>query len=321
MSSLNSLPVLKPKKVESTEQPKSDKEMERLRKIRERIIRNRASANASRQKKKQYLELLEKKNKELTQQKEIVDKENQQLKNENENLKLQIQYLNQTVNKMNAILNEKQQSIESIQLQNNILLSNNIYASPLSEISNNFTSSDINSPESLSNVSYPSPLFNDNSIYPFTSSPIITNLPINTNNNVNNTNDTTNIIDTNVNTIVNNVNALSPQSKFPAADTLLPENNATTIGNNDINDLLNNLLDDDLSLYNTDFTITTAEQQQQLQELISEKELYNSACSNFQSEFPSEYEGNELSYEQLLQLLEQQVLLLERQDQLMISAL
>lgn len=224
MSSLNSLPVLKPKKVESTEQPKSDKEMERLRKIRERIIRNRASANASRQKKKQYLELLEKKNKELTQQKEIVDKENQQLKNENENLKLQIQYLNQTVNKMNAILNEKQQSIESIQLQNNILLSNNIYASPLSEISNNFTSSDINSPESLSNVSYPSPLFNDNSIYPFTSSPIITNLPINTNNNVNNTNDTTNIIDTNVNTIVNNVNALSPQSSVGEPAVLTNEN-------------------------------------------------------------------------------------------------
>jgi len=38
MSTLNSLPVLKPKKVESTEQPKSDKELERLRKIRERYI-------------------------------------------------------------------------------------------------------------------------------------------------------------------------------------------------------------------------------------------------------------------------------------------
>lgn len=224
MSSLNSLPLLKPKKVEPIEQPKSDKEMERLRKIRERIIRNRASANASRQKKKQYLELLEKKNKELTQEKEEINKENQKLKNENENLKLQIQYLNQIVNKMNSMLNEKQQSIENIQLQNNILLSNNIYASPLSEINNNFTS-DINSPESLSNMSLSSPLFNDNSAYPFTSSPMITNLPINTNNTSTTTNNnTTNIIDTNVNTIINNVIALSPQSSVGEPAALTNEN-------------------------------------------------------------------------------------------------
>jgi len=36
MSYKNSLPVLMPKKVETIEQPKSDKELERLRKIRER---------------------------------------------------------------------------------------------------------------------------------------------------------------------------------------------------------------------------------------------------------------------------------------------
>jgi len=223
MSTLNSLPVLKPKKVEITEQPKSDKELERLRKIRERIIRNRASANASRLKKKEYMESLEKKNKELIIHKEKVDKENQRLKDENENLKLQIQYLSQTIDKMNTLLNESQnKSIEQIQAQiqaqsqlqlpNNILLNNqNVYASPISPLSlieNNFTS-DINSPESLNNVSFSSPVFNtDNQVISSTSTDFINNI----------------IPDTNVNTAVSGVTVLSPQSSVGEPAVLTNEN-------------------------------------------------------------------------------------------------
>jgi len=309
MSTLNSLPVLKPKKVEITEQPKSDKELERLRKIRERIIRNRASANASRLKKKEYMESLEKKNKELIIHKEKVDKENQRLKDENENLKLQIQYLSQTIDKMNTLLNESQnKSIEQIQAQiqaqsqlqlpNNILLNNqNVYASPISPLSlieNNFTS-DINSPESLNNVSFSSPVFNtDNQVISSTSTDFINNI----------------IPDTNVNTAVSGVTVLSPQSSVgePAADTLLPEINATNIANGDINEILNHILDDDISLYTTDFSLSTVEQQQ-LQELISEKELYQRS-SNFFPETTTinpETPISQLSPEQILQLLEQQV--------------
>jgi len=218
MSTLNSLPVLKPKKVETTEQPKSDKELERLRKIRERIIRNRASANASRLKKKEYMESLEKKNKELTQHKERIDKENQRLKDENENLKLQIQYLSETLNKMNSLLNDSQnKSIEQLQAQiqsqsqllsNNVLLNNqNVYGSPLSLSENNFTS-DINSPESLTNVSFSSPLFNTNN-------QVISS----------NTNDFINIIpDTNVNTPVSGITVLSPQSSVGEPAALTNEN-------------------------------------------------------------------------------------------------
>ncbi|OUM65691.1 hypothetical protein PIROE2DRAFT_69049 [Piromyces sp. E2] len=205
MSTLNSLPVLKPKKVESTEQPKSDKELERLRKIRERIIRNRASANASRQKKKQYMELLEKKNKELTQHKEKIDKENQILKNENENLKLQVQYLTQALNRMNALYNDSQNnSIEQVQIPNILLQNNNTYSLPLTD--NNFTS-DINSPESLSSVSLSSPIFNDIQVIPSTS-----------------TIQNNNIINTNVNNAVNNINTLSPQSSVGEPAALTNEN-------------------------------------------------------------------------------------------------
>jgi len=204
MSTLNSLPILKPKKVEPTEQPKSDKELERLRKIRERIIRNRASANASRQKKKEYMEMLEKKNKELTQHKERIDKENQKLKDENENLKLQVQYLTQALNKMNSLYNNSQNN--SIEQPNILLPNNNIYSLPLTD--NNFTSG-INSPESLSNVSLSSPLFNDVQIMPSTNTNII---PNNT------------IINNNVNTPVSTINTLSPQSSVGEPAALTNEN-------------------------------------------------------------------------------------------------
>jgi len=212
MSTLNSLPILKPKKVEPVEQPKSDKELERLRKIRERIIRNRASANASRQKKKEYMESLEKKNKELIQHKEKIDKENQKLKDENQNLKLQVQFLSEALNRMNAMINNGQNTpiTESTQITN-ILLSNNnnsIYSSPLN---NNFTSG-INSPESLSNVSLSSPLFNDIQVIPSTNS--TTTL----------LSDTSNIINSNVNTIVNNISTLSPQSSVGEPAALTNEN-------------------------------------------------------------------------------------------------
>jgi len=200
MSTLNSLPVLKPKKVESTEQPKSDKELERLRKIRERIIRNRASANASRQKKKEYMEMLEKRNKELTQHKEIIDKENQQLKNENENLKLQVQYLTETLNKMNSLYNTQ---TEQVQIPN-ILQNNNVYSLPLTN--NNFTS-DINSPESLS--SYSPPLYNDIQVMQSTNTNLI---PNNT------------ILNTNVNTPVSIISTLSPQSSVGEPAALTNEN-------------------------------------------------------------------------------------------------
>jgi len=210
MSSLNSLPVLMPKKVEPTEkQPKSDKELERLRKVRERIIRNRASANASRQKKKQYLELLEKKNKELTQHKEIIDKENQKLKNENENLKLQIQYLNQTLNRMNAIINNNYIQ-NSTPLPN--IINNNINSNCISPLTENFTSdinSIINSPESLSNSS---PLFNDIHVIP---SPINESVMPSSQTFVNNLN---------VNTNVSNLNVLSPQSSVGEPAALTNEN-------------------------------------------------------------------------------------------------
>ncbi|KAG4083789.1 hypothetical protein H8356DRAFT_1299216 [Neocallimastix lanati (nom. inval.)] len=219
MSSLKSLPILKPRKVESTETlPKSDKELERLRKIRERIIRNRASANASRQKKKEYVASLEKKNKELTQHTEKMNKENQKLKNENENLKLQIQYLSQTLNKMNNLINENNyknnKSINnnihnSTQVQNmfDITTNNGIYSSPI--IENNFTSginfvNQLNSPESLSSSS---PLFNDmQSSIPSTN------------------NDITNIMNSNVNTYINNMNALPLQSSVGEPAALTNEN-------------------------------------------------------------------------------------------------
>jgi hypothetical protein len=313
MSSLKSLPILKPRKVESTETlPKSDKELERLRKIRERIIRNRASANASRQKKKEYVASLEKKNKELTQHTEKMNKENQKLKNENENLKLQIQYLSQTLNKMNNLINENNyknnKSINnnihnSTQVQNmfDITTNNGIYSSPI--IENNFTSginfvNQLNSPESLSSSS---PLFNDmQSSIPSTN------------------NDITNIMNSNVNTYINNMNALPLQSSVgePAAVTPLPENNATNIGDSNINEILNQLFDGNFEP-NPNFLITTTEQQQQLQELISEKRLYPT-CSNFSPKSNYEFQttGNELSQEQLLQILEQQVYLLERQNDL-----
>jgi len=201
MSSLNTLPVLKPKKVELTEQPKSDKELERLRKIRERIIRNRASANASRQKKKEYMESLEKKNKELIQHKERIDKENQKLKDENENLKLQVQYLTQALNKMNSIYNDSQNS----PMSNILLPNNNVYSLP---INNNFTS-DINSPESLSSVSLSSPLFND---IPVMSSTNLNILPNNNN------------INSNVNTPVSDTYTFSPQSSVGEPAALTNEN-------------------------------------------------------------------------------------------------
>lgn len=208
MSTLNSLPVLKPKKVESTEQPKSDKELERLRKIRERIIRNRASANASRQKKKEYMEMLEKKNKELTQHKEKIDKENQKLKDENENLKVQVQYLTQALNKMNSLYNNSQNnSIEQTQIPNVLLQNNNVCPIPL--IDNNF-SFGINSPESLSSISLPSPLFNDNQdVISSTNTNFISN-----NNNIN----------TNLNTPVSIINTLSPQSSVGEPAALTNEN-------------------------------------------------------------------------------------------------
>jgi len=211
MSSLNSLPILKPKKVESIEQPKSDKELERLRKIRERIIRNRASANASRQKKKEYIESLEKKNKELTQHTEKIDKENQKLKDENEILKLQIQYLSQTINKMNTFINKNEynnlQNIQNIQVPNILNINNNgIYSSPLTE--NNFTSginsiNQLNSPDSLSSSS---PLFNNVQSIPSTS------------------NDITNLMNNNVNTFVNDMNVLSLQSSVGEPAALTNEN-------------------------------------------------------------------------------------------------
>jgi len=207
MSYKNSLPVLMPKKVETIEQPKSDKELERLRKIRERIIRNRASANASRQKKKEYMELLEKKNKELIKHKEIIDKENQELKNENENLKLQIQYLSQTLNKMNDLLNQNQcNNIPNIQIPNILNINNNgIYSSPIVE--NNFTSyiNSVNSPESLSSSS---PLFNDIQLLTSNNSELLSS----------------NSIDYNVNTNSSNMNTLSPQSSVGEPAALTNEN-------------------------------------------------------------------------------------------------
>jgi len=224
MSSLNSLPVLKPKKVEPTQiLPKSDKELERLRKIRERIIRNRASANASRQKKKEYVALLEKKNKELTQHTEKINKENQKLKNENENLKLQIQFLNQTLNKMNALINENDynknnnnnnnnnNNIHNVQVPNmlDFTTNNGIYSSPITE--NNFTSdinsiNQLNSPESLSNSS---PLLGDIQSIPYIPS---TNT------------DLSNIINSNVNTYIDDMNALPLQSSVGEPAALTNEN-------------------------------------------------------------------------------------------------
>jgi len=169
------------------------------------------------------MESLEKKNKELIIHKEKIDKENQRLKDENENLKLQVQYLSETINKMNTLLNESQnKSIEQIQAQiqaqsqlqlpNNILLNNqNVYASPISPLSlieNNFTS-DINSPESLTNVSFSSPLFNtDNQVISSTSTDFINNV----------------IPDTNVNTTVSGVTTLSPQSSVGEPAVLTNEN-------------------------------------------------------------------------------------------------
>ena len=97
----------------------------------------------------------------------------------------------------------------------------------------------------------------------------------------------------------------------------MPENNATNIADDNINEILDQLFDGSYDINNTEFSLSTAEQQQQLQELISEKELYQN-CSNFSTEFNPERQtsGSELSQEQLLQLLEQQVYLLERQNEL-----
>ena len=176
-----------------------------------RIIRNRASANASRQKKKEYIESLEKKNKELTQHNEKIDKENQKLKDENENLKLQIQYLSQTINKMNTFINKNEyntlQNIQNVQAPNILNINNNgIYSSPKTE--NNFTSginsfNQLNSPDSLSSSS---PLFN-----------ITQSIPSNNNN-------LTNLMNNNVSTSVNDMNVLSLQSSVGEPAALTNEN-------------------------------------------------------------------------------------------------
>jgi len=146
------------------------------------------------------MEMLEKRNKELTQHKEIIDKENQQLKNENENLKLQVQYLTETLNKMNSLYNTQ---TEQVQIPN-ILQNNNVYSLPLTN--NNFTS-DINSPESLS--SYSPPLYNDIQVMQSTNTNLI---PNNT------------ILNTNVNTPVSIISTLSPQSSVGEPAALTNEN-------------------------------------------------------------------------------------------------
>jgi len=153
------------------------------------------------------MELLEKKNKELIKHKEIIDKENQELKNENENLKLQIQYLSQTLNKMNDLLNQNQcNNIPNIQIPNILNINNNgIYSSPIVE--NNFTSyiNSVNSPESLSSSS---PLFNDIQLLTSNNSELLSS----------------NSIDYNVNTNSSNMNTLSPQSSVGEPAALTNEN-------------------------------------------------------------------------------------------------
>lgn len=153
------------------------------------------------------MELLEKRNKELTKHKEQVDKENQKLKDENENLKLQIQYLNQTLNKMNALLSQNQyNNIQNAQIPNILNINNNIYSSPIVE--NNFTSdiNSINSPESLSSSS---PIFNDIQVIPSNQTLLSS---------------TSNIINSNVNTNISNTNVLSPQSSVGEPAALTNEN-------------------------------------------------------------------------------------------------
>ncbi|ORX51443.1 hypothetical protein BCR36DRAFT_404120 [Piromyces finnis] len=247
MSTLNILPkpILK-EQVNINEEEKINKELERERKRRERIIRNRASANASRQKKKKYIESLEKMNVELIKHKEKIDKENKKLKDENANLKLQVQHLTQILSQMNTIYNNsKINSIEQFHIPNDLLPNNNVNSlSPR----NNFTF-DINSPESISDISLASPLYEDIRSIPSTNINSIANND-NENNFISNLNSPESISDIslasplyedihsipltnintipkgndNINTLIFNIDTISPQSSVGEPAALTNEN-------------------------------------------------------------------------------------------------